>query len=147
MGGSQYSRVCGRALACRFGWNYAFWRYHLRRQGIDGQYVDGLSLPHGAPGSRQHIWTFASGLFTGRSNIAHRQILNVHVTMGTLIPHLLLWAMTIFVRVLEAVGQVSSIQMLHSGMVMFVKVVAHAASSTIHHGSPRTFKGAGQHEY
>ena len=65
-------------------------------------------------------------------------IINVHVTMVTLIPHLLLWAMTIFVRVLEAVGQVSSIQMLHSGMVMFVRVVAHAARSTIHHGSPRT---------
>ena len=32
---------------------------------IDGSYVDGLSLTHGAPGSRQHIWTFASGLYTG----------------------------------------------------------------------------------
>ena len=32
---------------------------------IDGYYVDGYSLTHGAPGSRQHIWTFASGYFTG----------------------------------------------------------------------------------
>ena len=32
---------------------------------IDGSYVDGLSLTHGAPGSRQHIWTFASGMVTG----------------------------------------------------------------------------------
>ena len=70
VGGSQYSRVCGRALAYRWGKNYAFYGYHRRRQGIDGQYVDGLSLTHGAPGSRQHIWTFASGLFTGcRSSI------------------------------------------------------------------------------
>ena len=61
VGGYQYSRVCGRALAYRWGVNYAFLGY----QGIDGQYVDGLSLTHGAPGSRQHIWTFASGLFTG----------------------------------------------------------------------------------
>jgi len=71
VGGSQYSRVCGRALAYRFGWNYGFYGYHgYQQQGINGQYVDGLSLTHGAPGSRQHIWTFASGLFTGgRSSI------------------------------------------------------------------------------
>ena len=77
VGGSQYSRVCGRALAYRFGQNnafYGYWYYRHSRynridryenQGIDGYYVDGLSLTHGAPGSRQHIWTFASGLFTG----------------------------------------------------------------------------------
>jgi len=51
VGGSQYSRVCGRALAYRQGVNYAFVGYHANRQGIDGQYVDGLSLTHGAPGS------------------------------------------------------------------------------------------------
>ena len=65
VGGSQYSRVCGRALAYQWGLNYGFYGYHQRRQGINGQYVDGLSLTHGAHGSRQHIWTFASGLFTG----------------------------------------------------------------------------------
>ena len=74
VGGSQYSRVCGRALAYRWGYNYAFhgyWAYsritnnRYVNQGIDGYYVDGLSLTHGAPGSRQHIWTFASGQFTG----------------------------------------------------------------------------------
>ena len=65
VGGSQYSRVCGRALAYRWGQNYAFYGYHRRRQDIDGHYVDGLSLTIEAPGSRQHIWTFASGLFTG----------------------------------------------------------------------------------
>ena len=64
VGGSQYSRVCGRALAYRFGLNMGFHGYHYRRtRVIDGQYVDGLSLTHGAPGSRQHIWTFASGRF------------------------------------------------------------------------------------
>ena len=65
VGGSQYSRVCGRALAYRFGYNRAFFEYHNRNQSIDDQYVDGLSLTLGAPGSRQHIWTFASGLYTG----------------------------------------------------------------------------------
>ena len=65
VGGSQYRRVCGRALAYRWGVNYALYGYYL---GIDGHYVDGLSLTHGASGSRQHIWTFASGLFTGNRN-------------------------------------------------------------------------------
>ena len=69
VGGSQYSRVCGRALGYRFGENYAFYSYHNDRQGIDGYYVDGLSLTHGVPGSRQHIWTFASGLFAGNRSI------------------------------------------------------------------------------
>ena len=64
VGGSQYSRVCGKALAYRFGFNFAFQGYHRRSKGIDGSYVDGLSLTHGAPGSRQHIWSFASGAFT-----------------------------------------------------------------------------------
>ena len=68
MGGSQYSRVCGRALAYRFGKNYGFLRYHYYRRGIDHSYVDGLSLTHGFPGSRKHIWTFASGFFTGSSS-------------------------------------------------------------------------------
>ena len=71
VGGSQYSRVCGRALAYQWGYNGAFWGGHNSRQGIDGQYVDGLSLTHGAPGSRQHIWTFASGLYAGSRNSSH----------------------------------------------------------------------------
>jgi len=67
VGGSQYSRVCGRALAYRFARNFAFYGYHSSyRYGIDSQYVCGLSLTHGAPGSRQHIWTFAGGFVTRR---------------------------------------------------------------------------------
>ena len=71
VGGSQYSRVCGRALAYRWGRNFAFLGYHRRWRGIDGQYVDGLSLTHGAPGSRQHIWTFASGFLTRQYPSSH----------------------------------------------------------------------------
>ena len=66
VGGSQYSRVCGMARAYRWGVNYGFYGYHHDYQGIDSYYVDGLSLTHGAPG--QHIWTFASGLFTGNGS-------------------------------------------------------------------------------
>ena len=137
VGSSQYSRVCGRALAYRFGYNHAFLGYHASRRGIDDQYVCGLSLTHGAPGSRQHIWTFASGYSTRiHYNYLHNQC---PCENNTLIPHLLLWAMNIFVRVLlRAVMELSYIPMLYSGMARFVRVVVHAASSTIHHGSPRT---------
>ena len=66
VGGSQYRRVCGRALAYRWGYNHGFYGYHSPRRGIEGSYVDGLSLTHGTPGSRQHIWTFASGGYVTR---------------------------------------------------------------------------------
>jgi hypothetical protein len=57
VGGLQYSRVCGRIKGYQFGATGAFYA-----QGIDGYYVDGISLTHGGAGSRQHIWTFAAGL-------------------------------------------------------------------------------------
>ena len=68
------------------------------------------------------------------------QYIDVHVIMETVSPHRFLWAMTISVRVLYhmLVGNIASFQMLLSGMAEFVRVVAHAASSTIHHGSSRT---------
>ena len=71
MGGSQYSRVRGRALAYRFGRTFGFYGYSVSRYGIDGSYVDGLSLTHGTSGSRQHIWTFAGGSFTGSRSTTH----------------------------------------------------------------------------
>ena len=66
---SEYSRVCGRATAYRWGYNDGFWGYNVGRQNIDGQYVNGLSLTHGSP--RTHIWTFASGLYNGTSGDIH----------------------------------------------------------------------------
>ena len=68
VGGSQYSRVCGRALVYRWGYNNGFFGYSNIRRGLNAQYVDGLSLTHGAPGSRQHIWSFASGGYTTRGS-------------------------------------------------------------------------------
>ena len=59
VGSLPYSRVCGRIKGYQFGEPHAFWKY---LQGIDGQYVDGVSLTHGRSGSREHIWTFAAGL-------------------------------------------------------------------------------------
>ena len=69
-GGSQYSRVYGRVRGYRWGNNYAFYSYHSLGQTIDGYYVDGLSITYGSP--RQHIWTFASGLFKGTSSTIYQ---------------------------------------------------------------------------
>ena len=59
--GTSYQRVCGRARGYQKGWSVAFTL--SRSQTIDGYYVDGLSITHGNP--RQHIWTFANGLYDG----------------------------------------------------------------------------------
>ena len=60
VGGMAYSRVCGRVIGYQYGNNYAFYPYnHLGQTTIESRYVDGVSLTHGAPGGRQHIWTFA----------------------------------------------------------------------------------------
>ena len=63
VGGMAYSRVCGRIIGYQFGHTYAFYRYDSGLvTTIESQYVNGVSLTHGAPGARQHIWTFAAGL-------------------------------------------------------------------------------------
>ena len=54
--------------------NAAFHGYNVNGQGIDRGYVDGLSLTHGFPGLRQHIWTFASGAFTGSRSSSRPQV-------------------------------------------------------------------------
>ena len=66
--GTQYTRVCGRATAYRWGDNFAFAGHSLSNETINSAYVDGLSLTHGSP--RTHIWTFASGFFNGTSEDA-----------------------------------------------------------------------------
>ena len=60
VGGMAYSRVCGRIIGYQFGNTHAFYSGQVTT--IESQYVDGVSLTHGAPGARQHIWTFAAGL-------------------------------------------------------------------------------------
>ena len=70
--GPQYRQVCGRAIAHQWAQNYAFYSYHTGGQTFNGPYVDGLSLTHGSP--RTHIWTFASGLFSGTSGNSHSNL-------------------------------------------------------------------------
>ena len=68
--GMNYSHVCGRVVGYQYGVPDAFAN---PSQTIEGYYIDGISLTHGSPGSRQHIWTFAGG-FTENILPAHPQL-------------------------------------------------------------------------
>ena len=50
--------VHGRMRGYQFGVTSAFL---TSSQGLESNYVVGISLTHGAAGRRQHIWTFAAG--------------------------------------------------------------------------------------
>ena len=60
-GGQSYSRTCVWKSECLYqkGAPDAFYRFGTVRT-LEENYVDGVSLTHGAPSSRQHIWTFAA---------------------------------------------------------------------------------------
>ena len=55
--GLTYSRVCGRITAYHKGWSEGF-SSSFSSTNIEAAYVSGISLTHGLPGTRQHIWTF-----------------------------------------------------------------------------------------
>ena len=57
---SGYSKVCGKIIAYQVSTTDGFSTYDNRNPGINGNYVDGVSLTHGNP--RHHIWTFAAAL-------------------------------------------------------------------------------------
>ena len=58
--GKEYTHVCGRAIGYERGDTDAFGT--SAPDTIDNHYVDGLSVTHGQPGDRTHIWTFAVGV-------------------------------------------------------------------------------------
>ena len=67
----QYSYVCGRAVGFSY---YRPCAFYFSKSGnslsrtLDGAYVSGLSITHGPPGSRTHIWTYAGGYQEARSH-------------------------------------------------------------------------------
>ena len=60
-GGVEYSQVCGQARGYQYGDVGAFSGARHQDVSIDSYYANGLSLTHGANGSRLHIWTFVNG--------------------------------------------------------------------------------------
>lgn len=51
-----YTRVCGRIVAYHSGASDGF----ALGSNLELPYLDGLSLTHGSPGSRQHVWSFVT---------------------------------------------------------------------------------------
>ena len=59
--GRTYSHVCGKVLAYQTGWGSAFYNSLIRYQNsLELAYLNGVSLTHGPPGFRQHIWSFVN---------------------------------------------------------------------------------------
>ncbi len=58
--GQPYSHVCGRVIGFQRGSTDAFYTSINSNRGLEDAYIDGMSLTHGAEGSRQHIWSFAA---------------------------------------------------------------------------------------
>ena len=69
-GGSSYSRMCGRVDAIQLGWPNAFLPSIRGRNSIDQAYIAGVSLTHGAAGSRQHIWSFVAASYGANPSIS-----------------------------------------------------------------------------
>ena len=58
--GMEYSQVSGRITGYQYGAPHAFHFSIYYNPGIDNPYIDGVSLTHGAPGSRTHVWSFVN---------------------------------------------------------------------------------------
>ena len=60
--GISYSHVCGRAIGYQLNAPDAFGTRNPSTTTVEDNYVEGLSVTHGRPGARQHIWSFYVGL-------------------------------------------------------------------------------------
>ena len=58
-----YTQVCGRINGYQYDSTNAFSSSVTRNIGLDSLYVDGVSLTHGLPGSRTHVWTFVNAWY------------------------------------------------------------------------------------
>ncbi len=59
-----YTRVCGRVNAYQAGATDAFDSYiSVGQTTLDSAYIDGISVTHGIPGNRVHIWSFVVALY------------------------------------------------------------------------------------
>ena len=60
-----YTQVCGRINGYQYGSTNALC---ASRRGLETWYVDGVSLTHGSPGSRTHVWTFVNAWYEISTN-------------------------------------------------------------------------------
>ena len=141
--GRSYSSVCGKIIA-----------YHKRLSrgllsvwnnisvSIEQAYVSGVSITHGQPGARQHVWTFV-GTLNEIDNMHKKEDLTVAVLILMPLGHMRFlhsWVMITSVTLvimdqeLIAIALIST-SMTHCGMVRGVALLAAAVSSTPLHCS------------
>ena len=58
---NAYSKVCGRIIGEGVSSPDGFIRFQQDQNTIEGNYLDGVSITHGASGSRTHIWSLGAG--------------------------------------------------------------------------------------
>jgi len=66
--GISYTGVCGRVKGYPYGTPNAFEQFLEEDSTVESWYVDGVSLTHGPPGSRRHVWTFANAWYESAPN-------------------------------------------------------------------------------
>ena len=71
MEGRSYSSVCGRVRG--HGRGNAFYNAIVCNTSLENNYVGGVSLTHGPPGSRRHVWTFVAANVEGDGPSANTQ--------------------------------------------------------------------------
>ena len=60
----SYSKIRGRLNAYQVGGTDAFFSFiSLGQTSLDTAYIDEISVTHGVPGSRKHIWSFVVALY------------------------------------------------------------------------------------
>jgi len=65
----------GMSFLAQQGHSYSnFLQYYYLIVGLESGYVEGVSLTHGPPGNRKHIWTFASANFEGVFSVLYTSI-------------------------------------------------------------------------
>ena len=58
---TAYNKVCGRLIGIGVIWSPDAFYDRISTVTVEDNYLDGVSVTHGAPGSRTHIWSFAAG--------------------------------------------------------------------------------------
>ena len=89
--GRRYSSVCGKIIAYHKGVSTGFpsiWRNTTIP--IEESYVSGVSITHGPPEARQHVWTFAGAINEQDSDTFNRKQLcpcsNTNITWAYEVP-------------------------------------------------------------
>ncbi len=107
---------------------------------LEGTYIDGISLTHGAPGSRSHIWTFAGAVndFAGADVICACTNSIIHGLILFLLSSVTITSATLVIM-MQDIFLGCIIQMTLCLTDRGVVLIASAASSTLLHGFARNY--------